>query len=1090
MNQSTHNQVFALLVGIDNYPDGVPQLKGCVNDINAIELLLNQKYQHFNINIKKLLNQDATRQNLINSFRSHLCKAKSGDTVLFYYSGHGSRENTPKEFWADSPDKKNETLVCYDSRKESGFDLADKELAVLISEVALNNPHIIICLDCCYSGSGTRDTIDLGIARQVEKTGNNRLIGEYLDGFYEKQFLKDGSVAVPQSSHVLLSACQYNEKAYETTEKHGLFTTSLLSCLSNQTQGGNTYAELFQSLSVNIRTIQKTQHPNFEYFGGFNPHSLFLSGQPSDRVKSFPIYYDIEKRQWKAGKGAIHGVPIENTSPISVWIFENNTSSFIYENQIAEAEFTTVEMEESVVILSKELNKALKYTAFQVGSGIKNAVVFSELPSSELVALNEYQETSNKATADYWVLKNDETIQVVHNLSQKIISENTVVESINTALQKIARWENFKKLSNPKSKLSIEAVKLELQLLNEPENIIFNGTEAEICLQQLENNEIETKHYRIVCSNNSGKDLYFKLLFISPLYGIMQLSSEMIGQGMGKILIDESLGFFPEQYQDSESNGVFKVIASTQEIDLSFYEQENFSHNEDFRQRPVEDQNIENTRFLRKSGVIASQSSDWFTKEIKLRLVKINSSIGNKEVKLADGQIKIQPHVNLKAKVSLTELFNASRGTDNKEGIIQSVMSVHNMSLLTFGSATKSISSYQLIELQEIEGDVSQNDPLIITVEDLSVQANEVLLPVTIDGDNVLVIGGSQRMENGMNEVSIERLPETESNDGSTRNIGRAIKFCLMKLVFKSNPANYFQLRWVDYSAEIPIRKTEDISAKIQEANHILLFVHGIIGDTEGMLPFAKKIVKSNKDDTQKPFDLALTFDYECLNTPINLIAENLKIELAKVGIKDTAYKKITIVSHSMGGLVSRVLIEKLGGAKIVEKLIMAGTPNGGSVFGKIPNYLSLVSDLLTIGLTTPIVAPYLAWAAGLAVTLKKSDKLTITLGEMETGSDFIRELSATNDPKTPYYILAGRVDEYSTNGVSWKDTLLKKLVVGAGNLFHKGELHDIAVYTSSIERIDSDRKPKPINQEVACPHVFYFDEPASTAILCEWLGA
>jgi hypothetical protein len=157
-------------------------------------------------------------------------------------------------------------------------------------------------------------------------------------------------------------------------------------------------------------------------------------------------------------------------------------------------------------------------------------------------------------------------------------------------------------------------------------------------------------------------------------------------------------------------------------------------------------------------------------------------------------------------------------------------------------------------------------------------------------------------------------------------------------------------------------------------------------------------------------------------------------------------------------------------------------------VFGKLSGYLSLTSDLLTLGLSISAFTPYLAWTAGLAVALKKSDKITVTLGEMETDSDFIRELSTFNDPKIPYYILAGRVDEYSTNGVSWKDSFLKKLVVGIGNVFHKGELHDIAVYTSSIGKVDDDRSPKPIKQEVACPHVFYFDEPASTAILYEWL--
>jgi len=77
--------------------------------------------------------------------------------VLFYYAGHGSQEQTPAEFWAIEPDHLHETLVCYDSRTPTGKDLADKELAKLIAEVAENKPQITIVLDCGHSGSSTRE---------------------------------------------------------------------------------------------------------------------------------------------------------------------------------------------------------------------------------------------------------------------------------------------------------------------------------------------------------------------------------------------------------------------------------------------------------------------------------------------------------------------------------------------------------------------------------------------------------------------------------------------------------------------------------------------------------------------------------------------------------------------------------------------------------------------------------------------------------------------------------------------------------------------------------------------------------------------
>ena len=110
--------IYALLVGIDDYPKPVTSLKGCINDVIAIEEYLESRVEteEFKLNLKTLRDEEATRQAIIDGFREHLCQANSNDVALFYYSGHGSRENAPPEFWNFQPDKLNETLVCYDSR--------------------------------------------------------------------------------------------------------------------------------------------------------------------------------------------------------------------------------------------------------------------------------------------------------------------------------------------------------------------------------------------------------------------------------------------------------------------------------------------------------------------------------------------------------------------------------------------------------------------------------------------------------------------------------------------------------------------------------------------------------------------------------------------------------------------------------------------------------------------------------------------------------------------------------------------------------------------------------------------------------------
>ena len=156
--------LFVLLVGIDKYRDPDQPLNGCVKDIDALEKFINRHYSGiFNIELVRLANEQATYANNINAFRSNLRKAGPDDTAWFHFSGHGTEEWTATEFSATDPNSRDQTLLCYDSGHGSE-NLADKELAVLLHEVATTSPggeskgtpHIVVSLDCCHSGSGTR----------------------------------------------------------------------------------------------------------------------------------------------------------------------------------------------------------------------------------------------------------------------------------------------------------------------------------------------------------------------------------------------------------------------------------------------------------------------------------------------------------------------------------------------------------------------------------------------------------------------------------------------------------------------------------------------------------------------------------------------------------------------------------------------------------------------------------------------------------------------------------------------------------------------------------------------------------------------
>ena len=57
-----------------------------------------------------------------------------------------------------------------------------------------------------------------------------------------------------------------------------------------------------------------------------------------------------------------------------------------------------------------------------------------------------------------------------------------------------------------------------------------------------------------------------------------------------------------------------------------------------------------------------------------------------------------------------------------------------------------------------------------------------------------------------------------------------------------------------------------------------------------------------------------------------------------------TGAAKVDIVSHSMGGLVSRTFVKSLGGASQVDSLIMLGTPNYGTALANVASFFTLGS--------------------------------------------------------------------------------------------------------------------------------------------------
>lgn len=108
--------------------------------------------------------------------------------------------------------------------------------------------------------------------------------------------------------------------------------------------------------------------------------------------------------------------------------------------------------------------------------------------------------------------------------------------------------------------------------------------------------------------------------------------------------------------------------------------------------------------------------------------------------------------------------------------------------------------------------------------------------------------------------------------------------------------------------------------------DHVVLCIHGFTADYRAMSSLATQFRGAGFE--------ALGFNYPCYDG-IDVAAKTLMgvlDDLNQISGQALARHRITLVCHSMGGLVARALIALCGGDKFVRKVITLGTPHAGTL--------------------------------------------------------------------------------------------------------------------------------------------------------------
>jgi len=1177
--------IYALLVGIDDYPSPVTPLKGCVNDIERMKTLLGERIVSAEDEFRplSLTNGAATRQGIIDAFRNHLGQAGKDDVVLFCYSGHGSQQKTPPEFWNLEPDRRDETLVCYDSRSTGGWDLADKEISQLIAEVAVNDPHITIILDCCHSGSGTRDALDdpqtdVGV-RRVESDDRIRPIETFivtpeqvneLNASGTRSVLNGGDwVDLPQGRHVLLAACRADETAKEIIlggERRGVFSYYLQDTLQ---RAGETlsYRDLFKNTNALVRKKVSRQAPVLEATDTSDIDQLFLGGVMAPTASNFTLSFDRD-RGWVIDGGAVHGIPAPSgseTTILALFPFDNSLAGLnSLRTSIGEAKVLQVFPAQSTVqvILPDGVvpDKETTYKAVAVSQPLPPLTVAFEGNEEALELVRNALNTqgsdggpsllvkeSEMGEADYRLqatigqgLEKEEAYRIRRMADAYPLAVDTLDFTIASAaivvdrLEHIARWERIADLRNNTTEIPESAVNIEVFRVDDGDELTpMDATEGLYFEYNRVNGEWKHQSFQIKLTNKSDRKFYCMLLDLTEDYSVY--TSLLLGDGQWLEPGEEAWAHIPHKGSwrktidafvsnklhaqgVTESRDILKLIVSTEECDAKLMYQAPLPVGvvpKGERSLPPAMNTLNRIMYRvgSRSFGDASESNeafvDWRTTEINSTIYRPLDAVTVPEpgetAELVTGVV-LAGHPSLSAKARVMPLGKVGRDVGNllTPGVFRDHPDV--IQPFEFTSSRSGSPGLSVLELFDVADPsvVTAKEPLVVQIDE-ALAEDEIILPYAYDGEFFLPLGyvNSNTEET---TITLERLPDVQTPPGLPHDIERALLGSI-KIMFQKMVGQHIGLAF-----PYPVLAVADVAndgtvtyqaagakvlERVEAAENILLYIHGMFGDSRGMAGSAQAAgISDAAPALVDEYDLILTFDYESINTEVEDTARELKQRLDAVGLGPNHGKHLDIISHSLGGLVARWFIEREGGNEVVNHLVTVGTPHLGTPWPTIQAWATTALTLALNGFST------VAWPVkALSALLKATELIDVTVDAVAQDSKFLVNLNASLDPGTYYTLLAGNtslipeVVQPAGNADAGKlERLLatlqtKKLLHKATGLAFFNQANDIAVSVDSAYGVPAERVPKPVTpDEVACDHVSYFGTGVALASIADAL--
>jgi hypothetical protein len=268
------NKRKALCVGINNLQIfGHFSLRGCLNDVNNMSLLLKENLGFTEENITILRDSEATKNNIITTLQKLVESTKKGECDHLFYSIASHGTGIP-DLNGDEVDHADEAFVTYDiqslgDRWDPNTIISDDEYRDLFSQIPSNIVFEGV-FDTCHSGTGLRlmDLLVTRIPRYMPPPSMEAF--RQIDGA-QVHGLRESLLEEDMKNHVLYTGCRFDQTSSEGVIEgtwNGAFTFNFCKEIRSSGNRLNRF-ELITRIRKNLEKDGFTQVPQLECNEGF-----------------------------------------------------------------------------------------------------------------------------------------------------------------------------------------------------------------------------------------------------------------------------------------------------------------------------------------------------------------------------------------------------------------------------------------------------------------------------------------------------------------------------------------------------------------------------------------------------------------------------------------------------------------------------------------------------------------------------------------------------------------------------------------------------------------------------------------------------